>query len=257
MTREEALVFLELPVTATPAEIKTRIAEKMAFYELHSEKAPSDFLRRLNLRNLGKVKNILKDSAPWTTIVAEPAQPVAIQEDTSEEEQPLTVYIVPSMKEAVLKEAESREIKIKKIIEGPAGWLITHTENKPAQQYPVVAGKNFIGRKAQAGMEPFIVVEGDDFISRVQCVVYAEEGDPFVFYISDPAEFNKGKTSKNGTFINGQPIPVTQKIHLFDGDTIQTGVTKLVIRLNTGIDSDTVLKEVEQSKYVDTVLLEA
>ena len=250
------MAFLELTETATAAEIKTRIAEKLAYYETQSEKASSDFLRRLNLRNLGKVKAILKDSTPWISLTLDP-EPAA-QENRAEEtaEEPAqTVYIVSSLKEAAIKRAESKEIKKKRSPGEPAGWLIRHTENQAAKTYPVHTGKNFVGRKQQASMEPFIVIEGDDFISRVQCVIYAEEGDADEFYISDPSAFNNGKTSKNGTYINGNPVAVTEKIKLAEGDTIQVGITKFVIRCNTA-DIEKIVQEVEESKYTETVVLD-
>jgi hypothetical protein len=256
MTREEAFAFLELPVTATAAEIKTRITEKLAYFEMQSEKAPSDFLRRLSLRNLGKVKAILKDSAPWTSFITQP-EPAPQENPVVDvaEESAQTVYIVSSLKDAVVKQSESQEIKKKRSPDEPAGWLIKHTEGHPVKTYPVQTGVNFVGRKQQASLAPFIVVEGDDFISRVQCVMYAEEEHPLEFYISDPSAFNKGKTSKNGTYINGNPVAVTEKIKLADGDTIQMGITKFVLRYNTA-EKDELVKEVEQSKYTDTVLLE-
>ncbi len=256
MTREEALTFLELPATADAAEIKTRIGEKLAHYELESEKAPTDFLRRLSLRNLGKVKAILKDSDPWISFIKAPEPVVPEKVEEVEEEQAQTVYIVASMKEAIVKKAEEQE-KVKKRKPGePAGWLIAHTENQPATVYPVQIGNNFVGRKKQASMEPFIVVTGDDFISRLQCVIYAEEGNPPGLYISDPSAFNKGKTSKNGTYINGKNTVVTEKIALADADSIQLGITKFMIRFNTGASLDTMIQEVEQAPYTQTVLLE-
>ncbi len=255
MTKQEALTFLELTEQSGETEIKERLAERLAHYEMLSEKAPSDFLRRLNLRNLEKVKVILKESAQWSSF-AGAAEPIAAEITPEElvEEDPLTVYIVPSLKEAVIKKAENKELAKKRGSDEPAGWLICHTENKPATTYPVQAGKNFAGRKMQVAMKPFIVIEGDDFISRLQCVIYAEEENPLEFYISDPSSFNNGKTSSNGTFVNGNSEPVTQKIKLADGDTIQMGVTKFVIRFNTA-SIEKLTEEVLQGKYTDTVII--
>ena len=258
MTKEEALVFLELTDKATVAEIKTRMAERFAHYETLSEKAPSDFLRRLNARNLEKVKIILNESKQWSSFIAEP-EPVrqeSILTDTTEDDA-LTVYIVSSVKDAVLKNAENQEAAKKRLPGDPAGWLIRHTENQPVKIFPLQTGTNFLGRKQQTGREPFIVIEGDDFISRVQCVIYAEEEKPLEFYISDPSSFNNGKSSKNGTYLNGNNTVVTEKIAVADGDTIQLGVTKFVIKFNTGADIESLCKDVEQSKYTDTVVLNA
>lgn len=258
MTKEEALAFLELPDTALTAEIKVRLSERLTHYETLSEKAPSDFLRRLNARHLEKVKTILKESVQWPSFVADPEslQQENISEETVEEPA-LTVYIVASMKEAVLKEAKAKETAKKRLPDEPAGWLIKHTENQPLKTYPLKTGINFAGRKQPASMSPFIVIEGDDFISRVQCVIYADENNFFEFYISDPSSFNNGKTSKNGTYINGSSTVVKEKIKLADGDAIQLGITKFIIRFNTGIGIDQIIQEVEQLKYTDAVLLNA
>jgi hypothetical protein len=245
MTPQEALVFLELEATASAAEIKTRLAERLAHYETLSEKAPSDFLRRLHLRNLTKVKTILQESVQWPSFTTPPETvPPETSTEPVAEEPALTIHIVPSVKDAAKKKAADQ----------PAGWLIMHTENQHAKSFALQAGKNFLGRKLHASLTPFIVIEGDDYISRLQCVVYAEEATGFEFYISDPSTFNNGKTSSNGTFINGSNQPVTQKVKLANGDTIQTGITKLVLKYNTG-DLTALVKEVEQSKYTDTVLL--
>lgn len=253
MTREEALAFLELPVTATPEEIKTRIADKLEFFETQSEKAPSDFLRRLALRNLGLVKTILKDAAPWISITKAP-EPEPVLQEAADEQPEQTVYIVSSMKEAVLKKAAEAELPKKRAAHEPAAWLIKHTEQQPASVYPIMPGKNFLGRKKQAALEPFVVIDGDDFISRLQCVLYAEEDNPLEFFISDPAAFNNGKASKNGSYVNGVAEPISEKKLLHDGDTIQVGATKLVIRFNTGVELETVKQEVENSGYISTVV---
>ncbi|MEP7279987.1 MAG: FHA domain-containing protein [Bacteroidota bacterium] len=253
MTKEEALAFLELTDTSTAAEIKARLAERLNQYEMLSEKAPSDFLRRLNLRKLDKIKIILQESAQWPLFVAEHLTVPQEEIHAVVEEPAQTVYIVSSLKDSVLKKAETASLRTRSADE-PAGWLILHMENRPAKTYPLQTGKNFIGRKQPASLSPFIVIEGDEFISRVQCVLYAEEDKLLQFYVSDPAAYNNGKTSKNGTYINGQKNAITQKIPLADGDTVQVGVTKLVLRYNTAAIGQLV-KEVEQSLYIDTVVL--
>ena len=56
MTKKEALDFLELPESAGDPEIKSRIAEKISYFELLSENSPSVFLRRIHEQNLNKVR---------------------------------------------------------------------------------------------------------------------------------------------------------------------------------------------------------
>ena len=120
MTKEEALAFLELTDDAGPAEVRTRLAERLAYFTDLSENAASDFLRRLNMRHLDKVKTILQESAQWPSFTT-PAEPVAAPEAVAEEEA-LTMHIVSSLKEAVKKKAAN----------DPVAWLIQHTENLPA-----------------------------------------------------------------------------------------------------------------------------
>ncbi|MEO5682168.1 MAG: FHA domain-containing protein [Chitinophagaceae bacterium] len=247
MTKEESLVFLELADTATTGEIKKRLAEKLAHFEALSEKAPSDFLRRLHLRNLTKIKIILQESMQWpsfkVTAETEPATPTV---DKAVEEPALTMHIVASLKEGVKNRSAAE----------PVAWLISHTENQDTAAYPLKTGKNFVGRKLHPSLNPFIVIEGDDFISRLQCVIDIEEANPLVFYISDAAAFNNGKTSSNGSFINGNSEAVTLKQRLVDGDTIQLGMTKLVLKAHsTALQS--LVNEVAGQAYINTVVIES
>ncbi|HEV3250826.1 MAG TPA: FHA domain-containing protein [Puia sp.] len=75
MTRKEALEFLELPEFAGDLDIKTRLAEKLAYFELLSEKSPSAFLRRIHGQNVAKVILLQKESLQWSAPVAEPLFP--------------------------------------------------------------------------------------------------------------------------------------------------------------------------------------
>src|SRR5580704_12110739 len=70
MDRKEALEFLELPEFATPDEIKERLESKLAYFELLSEKAPSQFVRRLHARNVARVKEIIVASKSWPAAAA-------------------------------------------------------------------------------------------------------------------------------------------------------------------------------------------
>lgn len=237
------MAFLELTEDAGPAEIKARLAERLAYFTDLSENAASDFLRRLNMRHLDKVKTILQESARWPSFTPA-AEPAGSPEAVAVEEEALTMHIVSSLKDAVKKKAANE----------PVAWLIRHMENQPAHSFPVLTGTNFIGRKKHPSLAPFIVIEGDDFISRLQCVVYAVEGNPFLFYISDPSAFNNGKTSSNGSFINGHPVAVTTKQVLNNGDTLQLGITKLVFRLHTA-SLEKLQQEVAQTAYTNTVVI--
>jgi pSer/pThr/pTyr-binding forkhead associated (FHA) protein len=238
MTKEEALVILELSPDAPVAAVKARLDEQKALLEDLSENAPSDFLRRLHGRKLSTIKNILQEYRQWQ--FDEPSQqllPAATAET-----------ILPASIE------NSRSGDTESIVRSePAGWLIIHTEDKPPASFAINAGANFIGRKQHPSLHPFIVIEDDAFISRLQCIIYAEENNTR-FYLSDPSTFNNGKTSSNGTFLNGNNHPVTARQVLEDGDTVQLGITKLVFRTaDAGIDQ--LVAEVAQLPYTPTVLL--
>ena len=58
MNKQEILDFLELPESTSDQEIKVRLDEKLAYFQLLSENAPNDFLRKLHINNTQKVKYI-------------------------------------------------------------------------------------------------------------------------------------------------------------------------------------------------------
>jgi hypothetical protein len=134
------------------------------------------------------------------------------------------------------------------------GWLVRHTENKTIKSIPVFAGKNYIGRKVQSGLKPFIQVDEDLFVSRVHAVLYAEGTGPYLFYIGDNSSSNGGKPSKNGTYVNGSEDRINTRIMLHDYDTIQIGETKFVLRFDI-TDILKMQEEVEDKGYMHTVII--
>lgn len=137
----------------------------------------------------------------------------------------------------------------------PLAWLVRHTENQSNDTYPIHAGKNYIGRKEKAGIIPFIAVKEDPYISKVHAVVIAEPGDPATFYLADDPATNGDKASTNGTYLNGNGDRITKKTRLQDNDTIQVGITKLILRYNDN-PLDRILKEVAGKDYVHTVVID-
>jgi hypothetical protein len=291
MTKKEALEFLELPESASDSDIKTKIADKLSYFELLSEKSPSVFLRRIHEQNVAKVKLIQKESAQWSGSDESGHTPVITVHDESvklekpigqlqEKPQPVTVHpqtmhakemepvaaplrgemAVPKP-EGVLEPKTPTKNELKPTSEptyfadtvdwskaqtklkpgpDPVGWLVRHTENKTIKSFPVFPGKNFIGRKIQPGLKPFIQVEEDLFVSRVHAVLYAEGAGPYLFYIS--------------TYVNGSEDRINTKIMLHDYDTVQIGETKFVLRF----EIEDILKmqdEVEDKGYMHTVII--
>jgi len=137
----------------------------------------------------------------------------------------------------------------------PLAWLVRHTENQSNDTYPLHAGKNYIGRKEKPGSTPFIAVKEDPYISKIHAVVIAEPGDPATFYLADDPATNGDKASTNGTYLNGNGDRITKKTLLQNNDTIQVGITKLILRYNDN-PLDRILKEVAGKDYVHTVVID-
>ncbi|HLZ86538.1 MAG TPA: FHA domain-containing protein, partial [Puia sp.] len=114
----------------------------------------------------------------------------------------------------------------------PLAWLVRHTENQSPLAFPVFAGKNYIGRKEKPGATPFIKVEDDPYISKIHAVIIAEAGSPNAFFLADDPATNGDRASTNGSYLNGNEDRITKKTAVKNNDTIQVGVTKLILRVN-------------------------
>lgn len=246
MTLKEALEFLELPEGAAGNQIKQRLHEKLAYFEHLSENAPSDFLKRLNRQHFAKAKSLEQEMVQWNLSGAEVVLDDSDDASAYDESIPLTTPVIVSSKNAARQPAPVE----------PVAWLVRHTENQSAKTFSLFTGKNYIGRKADPALKPFIVIEDDAFVSRVHAIIYIEEGNPVKFYIADTDAANGGKASKNGTYINGNEIRITQKLLLKENDTIQVGMTKLILKLNNN-SINHIIREVERSKFMHTVVFES
>lgn len=254
MTHKEALEFLELEETASNYQIKQRLQEKLAYYENLSENAPSDFLRKLNARHVIKVKSIQNDFPEWNPLLAESSVEFPTEAEDiamANAEQDASLLTTPVI---ISSGAKVVPVLQKKIFPDPPGWLIRHTEGQPVKTFILSPGKTYIGRKADAALNPFVVLDEDPFISKVHAVVFVEEGDPVNFFISDSPAANGGKASRNGTYINGNEIRINDKVRLQDNDAIQIGLTKLVLKLNNSHIQD-IIQEVVKSKFMNTVVI--
>lgn len=268
MTRTEALEFLELPGNATAIQMAERIKEKLERCEWLAEHAPSAFLRQLNGRHLTQVLQIQK-----ATHLLEPPLPEPAPVDEQDIQQP-----EPEVGEPEVPEEESPEIPVppeapadpapdtplppteeqptfleKPAPEEPLAFLIRHTENQSAKPFPLYAGKNYVGRKMHPILKPFIVLEEDEYVSRVHAVIEMQ-ADPFESYIEDSASSNGGKPSMNGTYLNGAQQRMLSRTKLQENDTIQIGETKLRFRINT-THLQKIVEEVENSDFMHTVVV--
>jgi len=261
MTKTEALQFLDLPATATEADIKVRLQERLTHYEELSEKSPSDFLRRLNAQHLGKVRDIIRESKNWEAYIA--PEPVVVAAEPVPAEEPRGFFV----DEEVVVDAPADNL-LTRFVTGlftlkrkeatsetaPVGWLIRHTENVPPQALPLYAGKNYIGRKGSGKFKPFLTVEEDPHVSKVHAVIFADPGEIYLFYVADTASSNEGKASTNGTYVNGQEKRITDKMVVRENDTIQIGVTKFVLRYAES-DPDSLIREVSERPYTPTIVV--
>ncbi len=229
MTRAEVLEFLELPDSATDNDIRVRMNDKLTYFQRLSENAPNDFLRKLHTTNTEKIKNLQTQM-----LSADVVNNSQARSNSSSNNYPQKPVPQPN-KTAV-------------------AWLVRHTENQSAITFPLYYGKNFVGRNPQTS-SPAVVIDEDPYVSRIHALLDVIEINPLQIAVSDDAASNGGKPSKNGTYINGDDRRLSKRITIRENDTIQIGMTKLIVRLNnTSIHK--IVQEVEESDYMKTVVID-
>ena len=288
MDRKEALEWIELTELATPEEIKAKLASRLTYFETLSEKAPSQFVRRLHQRNVERVKEIMAAAKTWEgmeepavveavvvaekveepvvapvkTVEPEPvvAKPVAPEPAVAKAAEPQVSKVsvmrpaeVQAQRVAVIKPAQAQPLKAKEL--QPIAWLIRHTENQSTTSYPVYSGKTYIGRKEKPGLAPFVRIGDDPYISKFHAVILAEPGRPTTFYLADDAAAKGEKPSTNGTYLNGREGRITAKTQIKNNDTIQLGITKLVFRISDA-ELEDIVKDVARTSYMHTVIID-
>jgi len=138
--------------------------------------------------------------------------------------------------------------------EKEAGWLIIHTENKQTETFPLKEGRNLIGRKTSKNIANIPI--SDNYVSRHHAVLFVKQNEKYEYEYSiiDNAEA-LGKPSMNGTFINGNTQRIgEERVQLKDGDTIQVGETKLVLKTTqVAINVESAVKLVGKTGYQQTV----
>lgn len=133
------------------------------------------------------------------------------------------------------------------------GWIFVHDENTPMQSFDLKKGKNIIGRRSSVHADIAIETK-DEYMSRRHCMVEVtvNPSGTYDFLLSD-------LKALNGTFLNGtarKRLKPEDMVMLNDGDTIQIGMTKVVIRIrNKAMAKDTAEQEVKNSAYAPTVLV--
>lgn len=142
------------------------------------------------------------------------------------------------------------------------GWLVVHDENAALQTFPLRVGRQIIGRHNSASPCDIMIVTQDAFMSRNHCILEVKpvRAGGYDYLVSD-RKMTTGRPenmSTNGTFVNAfqkglQPDDV---VYLNDGDTIQVGQTKLVIKtIRTVANSDDATRLVKDSEYSPTVII--
>lgn len=142
------------------------------------------------------------------------------------------------------------------------GWLVVHDENADQQTHPLRIGKQVIGRKSVSRPCDIMIETDDPYMGRNHCILEVKPSrtGSYEFFLSDVKMTNgmPEQMSTNGTFVNAQPAPLRPKdmVYLKDGDTIQMGKTKVVIKtLITVASAQDASRIVQDMDYAPTVII--
>ena len=142
------------------------------------------------------------------------------------------------------------------------GWLVVHDENAPSQTFPLREGRQVIGRKNTGLPCDLMIATQDPYMSRNHCVLEVKRGKSggYDYLISD-RKMTHGtpeNMSSNGTYVNAlaKPLQPNDVVYLNDGDTIQLGQTKAVIKTIMKVaNADDASRLVQDSDYMPTVVV--
>lgn len=142
------------------------------------------------------------------------------------------------------------------------GWLVVHDENADHQTHPLRIGRQIIGRKSISRPCDVMIETDDPYMGRNHCIleVKPSRSGGYEYFLSDVRMTNgiPEQMSTNGTFVNAQPAPLRPKdmVYLKDGDVIQMGKTKAVIKtlitVATARDASRVVQDMD---YAPTVII--
>ena len=134
------------------------------------------------------------------------------------------------------------------------GWLVKHNEDEENITFELKEGKNIIGRPTKF-FSPDVLLN-DEYVSRRHAVITAKlnQFNVYEYYIADNPEVNDGKESKNGTYLNGNKERITYPVRIIDGDTIQVGRTKLVLKTaDITVDIKDAIRLVKRQEYITSI----
>ena len=132
------------------------------------------------------------------------------------------------------------------VVEEPSalGWLVVHDEYTRTETYPLLPGKHLAGRASESKPCDLMIETEDRYMHRTHFYITAEyRGGQNCFIIEPHPASAKG----NGTYIEtGQNsrgehlmrrLKEGEAFFLSDGDTIQAGRTKLVLKTRKTVSS--------------------
>lgn len=159
--------------------------------------------------------------------------------------------------ETLLRDANGPKPPLPEIL----GWLIVHDEKTKTQNFNLKKGFNSVGRLSQQSPSDLMIETNDRYMSRPHCTVEVKISKMGVveYVLQDGAIQPDGswKNSRNGTFLNGQEpaLHPSERIYLKDGDTIQLGETKVVLKTFQMSESlQKAYRQVEGTDYTRTIL---
>ncbi|WP_162794241.1 FHA domain-containing protein [Runella rosea] len=142
------------------------------------------------------------------------------------------------------------------------GWLVVHDENAPEQTHTLRVGRQVIGRQNTTAPCDIMITTQDVYMSRNHCILEVKPSRTggFEYLLSDRKMTNgiPELMSANGTFVNAfeNPLQPNDMVYLNDGDTIQLGQTKVVIKtIRTVTNADDATRLVRDTEYTPTVFI--
>jgi pSer/pThr/pTyr-binding forkhead associated (FHA) protein len=150
----------------------------------------------------------------------------------------------------LLKE-QNEKLELQKI---NIGFLIVHDENTKSQTFTLKTGRNCIGRKDADKPCDIMIETQDPYMSRNHCMIEGkmDRSGNIQLILYDPG-------SLNGTYLNENQkrLGKDDKVYLEDGDTIQIGKTKVMIKLiKFAKNSEEARKNVMNLPYSKTVIIQ-
>jgi hypothetical protein len=231
MDKSEALEFIGIKEPFNEEALLSRYHERVHYFRMLYANAPSKVIERIQQRNLEKLEEVKR----------------LLQEEIAAKQSLLDKkFGVPVAKpEPVLRQDDGEVV----------GWLVVHTENRKAEAFDLYRGVNFIGRKKRIDAQHCIVIEEDRYISRTHAFIKCKDaGSEILFELYDG---DGSKPSANGVFLNGRATRIPVQTLLADNDTIQIGVTKLVLKCkkeNRSLSGE--IETIMKTGFIQTINIE-